>query len=56
MPVKTMPLGAARKDQRVCRKSIRGHWSDQERMRRREMADMMQQRLITALCGKTAAG
>lgn len=44
-----MPILTAKKSLRMARKSVRGHWTDQEKQRRREMADLMQRRLLAAL-------
>ena len=40
----------------MARKAIRRHWSQQERRRRRELAQAMQQRLFTTIGSRTIAG
>lgn len=44
-----MPVKTAKKSLGATRRAIRRHWSDQEKLRRREMAQLMQQRLLHSM-------
>lgn len=51
-----MPVTTVVRKMKTVRKSIRQHWSDEEKLRRREMAGMMQLRLLTLLHTNRGAG
>jgi len=65
MPIDSMPLDAVSRDAgpfhvahtspKAARRTIRRCWSSQEKLRRREMAELMQQRLLQTLGGRFAS-
>lgn len=55
-PSKAGPLRTAGAGLQVTRRAIRRHWSMQEKLRRREMAELMQRRLLQALGRGLAPG
>ncbi len=44
-----MPIQRVRKSVKKAAKKVRRHWSDDEKRRRAEMAEVMQMQLLTAL-------
>ena len=44
-----MPIQRVKKSVKKAKNKIRRHWTNEERLRRQQMADVMQMQLLTAL-------